>query len=379
MLSLLLAASMSAEVFAAETTDPAEAAVEPAAIAEEATSGAYVLMNIPYADFYAGEGVKGVDAVTSATKNKPRTATLAGGSYHVNADGTDISGVTYPVYVADLSVLADYTEITDASAVSITVTNRGQTTTTEYTGSEALFEAPSYAYYVLSEVPAYYKILNEDGSFSAAKGEAEKIDGASAKITYNARHADIEISLTLPFGVSQGDAVSAVVLTDSEGNTYALRHVVNIWRGTEIGWNYEDFDLLGKEITNIRYFTENGIFDYPVTLKLKKDLREVLKAEFVSARTIVLSGIAASSKDVTVTVTKTVGTGRDAVTTTYVKDVTLTGSTVLIPTTCEPGVYTVTVNSSNYIPAVASAEKNFPGNGFGVFSAVRNYIGGFFH
>jgi hypothetical protein len=38
-----------------------------------------------------------VDAVTSATLNKPRTGTLAGGSYHVNADGSDISGVIYPV------------------------------------------------------------------------------------------------------------------------------------------------------------------------------------------------------------------------------------------------------------------------------------------
>lgn len=42
----------------------------------------YVLMNIPYAEFYAAEGDDSVDAVSSATKNKPRTKTLSGGSYH---------------------------------------------------------------------------------------------------------------------------------------------------------------------------------------------------------------------------------------------------------------------------------------------------------
>ena len=66
-------------------------------------------MNIPYAEFYAAEKdangtAAQVDAVSSATKQKTRS-TLAAGSYHKNADGTDISGVIYPVYVPDLSAL----------------------------------------------------------------------------------------------------------------------------------------------------------------------------------------------------------------------------------------------------------------------------------
>ena len=43
----------------------------------------YVLMNIPYADFYKSElnpDSAQVDAVSSATKMKPRTGTLAAGS-----------------------------------------------------------------------------------------------------------------------------------------------------------------------------------------------------------------------------------------------------------------------------------------------------------
>lgn len=94
-----------------------------AANAEE--GGAYVLMNIPYRDFYAAEGVAitELDAVTSATMAKTRVPEQVGGSYHVNADGSDVSGVIFPVYVEDPSVLAGLggTEITDDSSVVITV------------------------------------------------------------------------------------------------------------------------------------------------------------------------------------------------------------------------------------------------------------------
>ena len=54
-------------------------------------------MNIPYDVFYKAETTNNdvkVDAFTSATKNKTRTGSLAGGSYHVNADGSDITGIS---------------------------------------------------------------------------------------------------------------------------------------------------------------------------------------------------------------------------------------------------------------------------------------------
>ena len=71
----------------------------------------YVLMNIPYAEFYKAETTGNdiaVDAFTSATKNKTRTKGLAGGSYHENADGSKIDGITYAVKVdpsVDLSLI----------------------------------------------------------------------------------------------------------------------------------------------------------------------------------------------------------------------------------------------------------------------------------
>ena len=53
----------------------------------DAQKEVYVLMNIPYADFYKADGVTGADTVSSATKQKTR-ASLASGSYH----WCDISG-----------------------------------------------------------------------------------------------------------------------------------------------------------------------------------------------------------------------------------------------------------------------------------------------
>lgn len=114
----------------------------------------YVLMNIPYDKFYAAEKDDGgkaakVDAVSSATLQKTRSK-LAEGSYHVNADGSDISGVIYPVYVPDLSALRGYKQVKDSDTLTITVTLKGKEITTPYTGKDTLFGAPDYAYYVLS-------------------------------------------------------------------------------------------------------------------------------------------------------------------------------------------------------------------------------------
>ena len=265
------------QVFAEETEEPAE-------------NGAYVLMDIPYAKFYEaelGENDPAVDAVTSATKNKPRTGTLAGGSYHVSSEGTDISGVIYPVYVEDLAWIKDETEITDESSVSITVTNRGQTTTTVYEGKDALFESADYSYYVLDEEPAYYKTMTiEEGEyqFSAITGASRTVEGVEAEVKVGARHADVEIALSNTEGIEKGDPVSGVILTMDDGSKYALRHIANIWRATEIGWNADEFSLDGRKITNIRYLTQNSIIDYPVEISLSAYvLMDIPYAKFYEA------------------------------------------------------------------------------------------------
>ncbi|MBR4016137.1 MAG: S-layer homology domain-containing protein [Anaerotignum sp.] len=240
----------------------------PAVFGEKA-GGNFVLMNIPYADFYEAEGVSGVDAVTSATLNKPRTGTLAGGSYHVDPKGTDISGVIYPVLVEDMSVLEGLKEITDDSSVEITVTNRGQTSTTTYTGKDALFESEHYSYYVLKETPERYKTLtvaNGKKAFSAVNGDVTTVEGVTGEVKIGTSHGEIEIPLSGTTGINQGDVVSGVILTFADGSQMALRHIENLWRAVEIGGSLKEFS--GKTIKNIRYITKNAMIDFPVEIEI---------------------------------------------------------------------------------------------------------------
>ncbi|MBQ1492736.1 MAG: fibronectin type III domain-containing protein, partial [Blautia sp.] len=236
---------------------------------------AYVLMNIPYDKFYEAEldeKALPVDAVSSSTLNKPRAVNLVGGSYHVNADGSDITGVTYPVYV-NLADLAAFHEVKDEDKVEITVTLRGETSTTAFAGKDALFESMSYSFYRLHEKPARYKTLTMaegEPSFSAVSGRSTSVEGVTGNVTLAAHHTDVEIALEGTTGMEAGDPVSGIILTTEDGEKVALRHLANIWRGTQIGWNYEDNDLTGKTITNIRYLTQQDVIDYPVSIHVHK-------------------------------------------------------------------------------------------------------------
>ena len=81
----------------------------------DVTTGTYVLMNIPYDQFYAADvnnSVKG-RCIYISNENKVRTAGLAGGSYHVDASGDEITGVTFPVKVGEGVDLSKYKKITE--------------------------------------------------------------------------------------------------------------------------------------------------------------------------------------------------------------------------------------------------------------------------
>lgn len=252
----------------------------------DVTTGTYVLMNIPYDQFYAADvnnSVK-VDAFTSATKNKVRTAGLAGGSYHVDNTGNEITGVTFPVKVGEGVDLSKYKKITDESSVDITVTNRGQTSTATYTGKDALFESASYSYYTLSETPKYYKevTLNADGSLSFGKtqGTAQKVSGVKPELTTQTSYGDYQLNLDgLENTISQsGTQVYGVIISTKEGNDYGMRHLENIWRVTELAWctgftsavhncptsSAHYVNMMGQHINKVTYYTSQGIYEIPV-------------------------------------------------------------------------------------------------------------------
>lgn len=223
----------------------------------------YVLMNIPYDEFYKaelGENAAAVDAVSSATKNKTRNGSLAGGSYHVNPDGTDITGVTYPVRVktSDLSSLK---QVTNSDSVSITVKNKkGEDETSIYTGKDALFESASYSYYALSSTPSYYKeatLTDGKWSFGKATGAASEDTAKIAKFKAPGHHANYEMEIESD-KIAKGKKVYAVVLTTTDGNTYGLHHVTEIWHITKLGFK-ADPALVGKTISAVTYYTEDGI------------------------------------------------------------------------------------------------------------------------
>ena len=260
--------------------------------ADETNKGqdVYVLMNIPYADFYKAELNKNtakVDATTSATKTKTKS-TLANGSYHADNTGEHISGITYPVKIKAGTDLSKLTKITDASNVSITVNMKGKETTTEYKGKDALFESADYSYYVLSTAPAYYKELtvNEDGTYSFGKTTATEktVEGAAIeKFKTSSKYGDYQLNLNFD-KVADSDQISgntkvlAAVITTTDGTQYGLRHVENIWKGTEFAWGTgfttqshgcpisgEHYaSMMGKTIDAVTYYTENGVVKYDI-------------------------------------------------------------------------------------------------------------------
>ena len=274
----------------------------------------YVLMNIPYAEFYKAETTGNdiaVDAFTSATKNKTRTKGLAGGSYHENADGSKIDGITYAVKVDPSVDLSKYKEVKDGDSVEITVTNRGQTTTTTLTGKDTLFENASYAYYPLTEAPANYKEVSVDADgnlvFSEVKGqEATKVEGVTAELLTETSYGDYELDLDgLPEEI-KSDNVNAVVVKTTDGTAYGMRHLENIWRGNEIAWSTgfisevhgcptssEHYkSMMGKTIDSIEYYTTNGVYtmdiaDIYVPVKSETTKSEVADADIAAGKTTI--------------------------------------------------------------------------------------------
>lgn len=270
----------------------------------------YVLMNIPYDEFYKADlnnnSVK-VDATTSATKQKTRN-TLAAGSYHADAEGEHINGVTFPVKVSDdfYDNNNGYTQIKDDSKVDITTNMKGKVSTTTYEGKKALFESADYSYYVLSEVPSYYKTAtvvtvgtDKKLSFGAVNGTKTQIASGQVKTKFKTKtkYGDYQLNLDGikdAMGFEDDDVVYGVIVSTDDNTDYAMRHVENIWKTEELAWSvgivtdshgchlssehYES--MVGKTIKNVTYYTSKGLFTLPVDYKVLEHAKDAaVKAE----------------------------------------------------------------------------------------------------
>ena len=313
-----------------------------------ASTEKYVLMNIPYADFYAAEKGEGdtvtVDAISSATK-KAANANLAAGSYHVNkvVDGVTFSvvtGVTYPVHVADASVLNGFTKVDS---------------------KDKLFGSASYSYCELEGTPTSYKELTISGetkTFGKATGTVTKDEDATATLSFSDRHADYAIAVNNLDGVTLGATnVSGVTLHTMDNNVYGLRHVCEIWKGTELGFNVKNKDgsdtiyapLVNQTIDKITYYLTDGKI-----LSFSTDLKILPKADATATVQSVDAGVTSTNFTVG-------GTFPEGFTPKYT--VNLDGATVdaenhtiSLPENAAFGAYTLMITDENgkYAPITAN-------------------------
>ena len=222
---------------------------------------AYVIMNVPYDDFYKAEGVtavNGVDAVTSATMRKSRMNTadgLTAGTYYKTAEDEKsdaIRGVVCTVRVAksDLAKL-----------------------------NASLTEHDDYYYTTLDSVPENYKELTigKDGSYSFGKTTAavdtETLKDTTVTFKTSSKYGDYEMDFAPDVVEKIGRAYGATVTT-TDGTSYAMRSLENVWnaKGMRLAWSTgftttahgnplvsDDYvSMMGKTIKSVAFYTVDG-------------------------------------------------------------------------------------------------------------------------
>lgn len=222
---------------------------------------AYVIMNVPYDDFYKAEGVtavNGVDAVTSATMRKSRMNTadgLTAGTYYKTAEDEKsdaIRGVVCTVCVAksDLAKL-----------------------------NASLTEHDDYYYTTLDSVPENYKELaiGKDGSYSFGKTTAavdtETLKDTTVTFKTSSKYGDYQMKFSTNVLEKIGRAYGAIVTT-TDGTSYAMRSLENVWNGKslELAWSVgftttahgnplvsDDYvSMMGKTIKSVAFYTVDG-------------------------------------------------------------------------------------------------------------------------
>lgn len=222
---------------------------------------AYVIMNVPYDDFYKAEGVTavdGVDAVTSATMRKSRMNTadgLTAGTYYKTAEDEKsdaIRGVVCTVCVAksDLAKL-----------------------------NASLTEHDDYYYTTLDSVPENYKELaiGKDGSYSFGKTTAavdtETLKDTTVTFKTSSKYGDYQMKFSTNVLEKIGRAYGAIVTT-TDGTSYAMRSLENVWNGKslELAWSVgftttahgnplvsDDYvSMMGKTIKSVAFYTVDG-------------------------------------------------------------------------------------------------------------------------
>ncbi len=322
----------------------------------EAAETKYVVMNVPYNDFYATYGLTdkavwqvedGVDAVSTATTNKFKGTTgLAKGTYN---NGKYIMGVTIPVEVS----AEDYAKLN----ASLTAEN-------------------DYYFTTLEQKPeAYSKLtVNADGSYSFSKFEDSKLTIDNAKVSkaeLDGGYGDYQISLEgiTPDGKVKVNGEEKTLTTygailNTSAGTLGMTCLENLWFGTrvenmEIAWSikggkglqrghgkgdaFYQFDANGATLNSVTLITDQGLITINDGQKLAEyytgDLSKLTYALDNNSKELSISGIPSDLKDVKVSVSGGLTSeGKE------VKD----GKVELDKVPTAGTSYTITISSSNY-------------------------------
>lgn len=306
-------------------------------VEKEAFSG-YVLMNIPFNQFFGAIGAESsdIDAVTSAT-NKVGNYSMNGGFFHSGVtagvdengnvtavggeNGAKIEGVIWPVKAAGMGAIRNLggVEITDASRVTVATAAHGSVSSTDLTGFACLTEAPVYSFYKLAAEPANYLELSGK-SFKVGAANAVAMDKLDVPVSYGTNWGDVQLNLKAAADAF-GKLINGVVLTTDAGDQKALVPLAQMFTvKSEIAWRAETLSGLdGKKITNIRCYCtakdaayENFIYDYPVDIDVSAVYTGEVSAKFANANAIEVTGLPADARNVKAKVYHTTG-GRGAV------------------------------------------------------------------
>lgn len=241
----------------------------------------YGMMSIPYADFYAAEGIAAdtVDAVTTASTNK-WGGTMTEGSYKTDFDAENgsygaILGVTYAVAITqeDLARVQENLDALRAEATGSVKIYDGEGYNTPVS------DTVSYEFTALEETPAAYKVVSFDENgklcFSKIVGEtydvdeSEYADDLNVDVGEATKYGEYQLNWNVNnnnnFPVSGSGMVGvdnqtgeevgilladgsravfqlrgALLVTDGANNggvetVYAMRQMENIWVGARYG------------------------------------------------------------------------------------------------------------------------------------------------
>ncbi|MCC8029686.1 MAG: FMN-binding protein, partial [Lachnospiraceae bacterium] len=375
-----------------------EAALEAiGSAAEAAEEYVYVTMNIPYDDFVNAvdadaeqaaeytDALDGVDVVSYATSKyglstddednpvgKRSTSGTAKGTYN---DGTSVRGVYYAVQMTE--------------------------STYEELAGSALTEGDDYYFTDLEEEPDSFLVLtyadgvytfDASGLTTALTEEAEIAD-----LTYTSTYGDYMFSLmnVEQNGIKDADGNSDIqidgesvtiaveILKFSDGSTYVMYNVDNIWMGSrydhEISWSvvggkeyhkghndsdnplYYQYTMTDYTLTGVQVFTDKGIYNFTCeeTLLPYYSGDEEFSATAEDGDTEVSVSVPSVLEDVAVSVSYSTGSGRN-VTTVYVAEAAAVadGKVTLTEAIDQEtnGSYTILIESSNYAPKTVTLE-----------------------